>query len=316
MKARRHASSNRTFRWGLDPLFARGPLVAPPTSLTLRPGLPAERQSVLRSRQDRRRLLSGIAASLAIHTVALAVWQASSSTSEGALGALAHQRPQASDPMEFVNFRAPPREESGPPAASGGSESAVPVARVSPPALARQSSFAQRLSTTRVRAQSPNSLAGLASLPGMGDGVGSSIGDGESDGSGEMAGNGSAVYIAPRARSILRTWRPPDSVLGTEVLARILTDAAGVPTGPIELLPPTGHRETDDEIVYRVRNLDYWPATLNGEPIGAWAEITFEFCYKGTTAASPPSPGFQVGAPCEGEPVVPPATAPTRVPKP
>jgi len=201
--------------------------------------------------------------------------------------------------MEFVNFKAPPREEAGPPAASGGAENAVPVARIAPPSVTRSRSTARRLSRTRVVARSEESLAGLASLPGMGDGVGSSVGSGESDGVGEKEGNGTDIYIAPRARSILRTWKPPESVFGTEVLVRVQTDHTGAPLGPVELLPPTGHPETDAEMIYRVRGLAYWPATLNGEPVAAWAEITFEFCYRGTTAASPPSPGFGVDEPCE-----------------
>lgn len=319
MKARRHRSSNRTFRWGLDPLFTRGPLVAPPTLPSPAVDRPTERSSVLRARESRRRLLSGIAASGVIHVVAVVLWQTGLATSQGALGALAHDRPQASDPMEFINFRAPPREEAGPPASSGGAERAVPVARVAPPSLTQRRSSARRLSPDRIIARSANSLAGLASLPGMGDGVGSSVGSGESDGVGEKEGDGTDIYIAPRARSILRTWRAPDSVFGTEVLVRVQTDHTGAPLGPVELIPPTGHRDTDAEMVYRVRNLEYWPATMNGEPVAAWAEITFEFCYHGTTAASPPSPGYGVGEPCtrpeaDGEPPPGDPTNPDRSP--
>ncbi len=42
------------------------------------------------------------------------------------------------------------------------------------------------------------------------------------------------------------------------------------------------------------------PALQNGEPVAAWAEVSYRFCYDGVTAASPPSPTFGLGEePCQ-----------------
>ena len=106
-------------------------------------------------------------------------------------------------------------------------------------------------------------------------------------------------YVPARARSILRAWQPPVRMLGREVLVRVRIDADGNPTGPVELLPGTLDRATRQELIYRSRHLTYWPALRNGEPVEAWAEISYAFCYDGVTASSPPSPTFGRSDPCD-----------------
>lgn len=78
-----------------------------------------------------------------------------------------------------------------------------------------------------------------------------------------------------------------DSDPGPDVTARVHVDAAGDPTGRVELVPPTSNRRLNREIVYRVGRLEYEPGRLSDEPVAAWAEITFLFCNTGVTATSP-----------------------------
>ena len=213
--------------------------------------------------------------------------------------AFARHRPSASVEMEVIHVREAVLQEASQAAERREGETSRPVARIDPPLIVHRQPTRNRTGPSLVRAQGRPSLEGIASLPGLGNGLGAGPGRGEDDGVGEGEGEGGDVYIAPRARSILRTWSPPAHVLGTEVLARVFTNEAGQAVGPIELLPPTSDRETNDEIIYRVRNLTYWPATVNGEPVAAWAEVSFEFCYYGTTAASPPAVGFGDGVACQ-----------------
>lgn len=94
-------------------------------------------------------------------------------------------------------------------------------------------------------------------------------------------------YVQPVARDILPDWRPSRSFDGLVVTARVHLDAAGEPTGPVKLLPVPGNRRLSREITLRVRGLEYQPARRNGEPVAAWAEITFVFCHRGVAASSP-----------------------------
>lgn len=94
-------------------------------------------------------------------------------------------------------------------------------------------------------------------------------------------------YVQPVARDILPNWRTSRSLDGLVVTARVHVDAAGDPTGPVELLPLTGNGRLNRDIAYRVRGLEYEPARRNGEPVAAWAEITFVFCHTGVAASSP-----------------------------
>lgn len=97
-------------------------------------------------------------------------------------------------------------------------------------------------------------------------------------------------YVRPIALSILRDWKPRTWLHGVEITVRVYTSAAGRATGLVELVPETPDRELNGEIVARVRELAYRPAQRDGEPVAAWAEITFVFCHKGIMATSPASP--------------------------
>lgn len=113
----------------------------------------------------------------------------------------------------------------------------------------------------------------------------------------EDRGDPNERYVRPIAQDILPNWRPPVSLHGVVVTARVHIDAAGSPTGPVELVPPTENKRLNREIVSRVRWLDYQPATRDGESVAAWAEITFVFC--GTTIkATSPAPPMIPEAPC------------------
>lgn len=97
-------------------------------------------------------------------------------------------------------------------------------------------------------------------------------------------------YVRPIALSILPDWRAPASLHGVEIMVRVHISAAGRATGLVELVPQTSDPGTNREIADWVRRLSYRPALENGEPVAAWAEITFVFCNARITATSPASP--------------------------
>lgn len=298
MSALKRGASNRSFEWGLQPQFSRSMFLSPPCGDSRAREVPAVRRSEARHRRERAYALGGLVASLGVHALLL-VWSSSPVLSEGTVTAFARHRPSASVEMEVVHMREAVLQEASQPEERREGETSRPVARFEPPLLPHRQPLRDRTGPTLVRAQGRRSLDGIASLPGLGNGLGAGLGRGEDDGVGEGEGDGGDVYIAPRARSILRTWSPPPRVLGTRVLARVYTNEKGQAVGGFELIPPTSDRATNDEIAYRVRTLQYWPATINGEPVAAWAEVSFEFCYYGTTAASPPAAGFGDGVACQ-----------------
>jgi hypothetical protein len=104
-------------------------------------------------------------------------------------------------------------------------------------------------------------------------------------------------YVESIAQDILSDWRPSGSLYGVVVTARAHLDAAGQPTGLVELVPPTENQQVNRQIVSRVRTLEYQPARRGGEPVAAWAEITFVFCGMVVTATSPAPPTIPEG-PC------------------
>lgn len=287
---KRGGVSNKTVLWGLEPQFARRPHVAPPCAGSRRGEAPLAHASDVRFRREGRIASYAFGASAAAHLLLL-LWAHQPVLSEGTATAFANHRPSSSAEMEVVHLREAIIQPASEPAPSSEGRRAVPVQQIDPPLVVRRQPVRRRMGPSLVRAQGRPSLAGMA-LPGLGDGLGGRPGNGEGDGAGEGEGEGGDVYIAPRARTILRTWSPPEHVFGTEALVRVYTDEDGLPTGAIEFASQTADRETNDEIAYRVLNLTYWPATINGEPIAAWAEVSFEFCYHGTTAASPPAASY------------------------
>jgi hypothetical protein len=108
-------------------------------------------------------------------------------------------------------------------------------------------------------------------------------------------------YVQPIALGILPDWKPRWSLHGVVVTARVHLDAAGRPTGLVELVPPTQSQRVNREIVSRVRTLEYQPASRNGDSVAAWAEITFVFCGESVKATSPAPPKIPE-APCAAVP--------------
>lgn len=291
MKNSGQGSANRSFGWGASPQFSRGIFLSPPSGRSPEGGEYTLR-SVRDARRARPRLVGGIAASILIHVLVLALWQGGSFAAEGGFGDRLLTM-AAADPIEVVQLASVEEPGAAAPAESDASDNARPVPTLDPPELTVRTVRSSRVAAHLERANGSGRLpaAGLASLGGSGDGEGKGDGD----------GSGGDVYIAPRAKTILRTWKPPGSVIGSEALVRVYTDRSGRSTGVVEFVSATVDEETNREIAARVRSLEYWPASRNGEDVAAWAEISFEFCYDGITAASPASPGFGVGEPCEPE---------------
>lgn len=96
-------------------------------------------------------------------------------------------------------------------------------------------------------------------------------------GPGGGAGDGDDAFVPPMPRSVIPHWDPPESVRGLEVTVRVHVDADGHPTGDVELVPPTPDRGFNREIIERVHDMEYRPASRNGRPVSGWAEITFIF---------------------------------------
>lgn len=92
---------------------------------------------------------------------------------------------------------------------------------------------------------------------------------------GEPAGGGTRRPPVPR--SVLPEWDPPEQVRGTEVVVRVHVDAAGRPTGPVELCPPTPSRDFNRRLREKVRAMEFAPARIDGQPVAGWAELTFLF---------------------------------------
>lgn len=108
----------------------------------------------------------------------------------------------------------------------------------------------------------------MALLPGRDRGAGGGPGG---------AGEGDPAFVPPMPRSVIPHWDPPESVRGLEVTVRVHVDAEGHPTGDVELDPPTPDRGFNREIIDRVHEMEYRPASRNGRPVPGWAEITFIF---------------------------------------
>ncbi len=101
--------------------------------------------------------------------------------------------------------------------------------------------------------------------------------DGGNRGGAGGAGDGGDGFVPPMPRSVIPHWDPPESVRGLEVTVRVHVDAQGRPTGEVELLPPTPDRGFNREIIDRVHDMEYHPASRNGRAVSGWAEITFIF---------------------------------------
>jgi hypothetical protein len=61
------------------------------------------------------------------------------------------------------------------------------------------------------------------------------------------------------------------------VTARVLVSAEGQPLGEVQLVPPTPDQAFNRRLVEKVLQMQYIPGRRDGEPVEAWAEITFVF---------------------------------------
>lgn len=104
---------------------------------------------------------------------------------------------------------------------------------------------------------------------------GDATGSGSSPGPG-LGGTGSRT-TSPVPRSIVPEWDPPGEVRGMRVTARVLVSAEGRPLGEVELVPPTPDQTFNRRLVEKVLQMLYIPGRRDGEPVEAWAEITFVF---------------------------------------
>ncbi len=100
-------------------------------------------------------------------------------------------------------------------------------------------------------------------------------GSGSSPGPG-LGGPGSRT-TSPVPRSIVPEWDPPGDVRGMRVTARVLVSAEGQPLGEVQLDPPTPDHAFNRRLVEKVLQMQYIPGRRDGEPVEAWAEITFVF---------------------------------------
>lgn len=104
---------------------------------------------------------------------------------------------------------------------------------------------------------------------------GGASGSGSTPGSG-LGGTGSRT-TSPVPRSIVPEWDPPGDVRGMRVTARVLVSAEGRPLGEVQLVPPTPDEAFNRRLVEKVLQMAYIPGRRDGEPVEAWAEITFVF---------------------------------------
>lgn len=283
--------SNRPFEWSVQPLFSRGLLVAPPGPFRPRHGSPSDQAR--RTRRGRPILAVGLSGSVLIHWLVIVGWGAGRGDAPPPWS-LGTRSMSAAVPMEVVQVRPPAPPDLIEPGPTAFAVRSRPTLEIDPPRVAARRTLAASTGPVATRAVRSGSVAGFGAsvLEGMGRGLGGDVDPPKID----------EVFVQPRAKSVLRTWSPHRSLIGSEILVRVHTDATGRATGLVELIPSTGHDQTDREIQYRVLRLEYWPATVNGEPVQSWAEISFAFCFDGMTAASPPSPGFGVGEPCAEKP--------------
>jgi hypothetical protein len=105
-------------------------------------------------------------------------------------------------------------------------------------------------------------------------------------------------YVQAIAEGILPDWEPPVLLFGVVITARVYLDAAGDPTGLVQLVPAAGDEQMNRAIVSRVRTLKYRPARRGEVTVAGWAEITFVFCGESVTATSPAPPTVPEGS-CE-----------------
>lgn len=155
---------------------------------------------------------------------------------------------------------APPREIVIPPRPD-------PVTQLDEPELREESPREDGLTATFAN------LEGAVAGSRIGPGLPSASGRGDAGADAE----GRFRVTAPEPRSIIPEWDPPREVRGMEVMVRVQIDPHGRPTGDVELRPRTPNAGFNRRLIEKVLQMDYHPARRHGQPITAWAEMTFIF---------------------------------------
>lgn len=224
-------------------------------------------KSVRRRRRGFRRLLvRALAVSVLLHAALLLLWRVEPAPPPGAGGAPgAASSPsrlpdEAMRVMEVARPAAESEEETGRPVVARLPE-AAPVVRDPVPAP-------NAMSTERVSAR-PAGSPRLALATGSGGGSNSRQGSGSPGEPGRIS--------PPVPRSLLPQWDPPPEVRGSRVTVHVEVGRDGRPTGEIRLEPPTESEEFNRKLRKTLTSLRYRPGTRSGQPVVAWAEITFVF---------------------------------------
>lgn len=209
--------------------------------------------------------------SAAVHAALFLLWRGTPGPAAGeAAGASPRvEGPDAWRGVQAVAVRAEGGAEERPPAR-------VEVDRAEPRVLERSR---PRLTLRRVTTppRAPVRLAAAGQGSGR-QGQGSAPAGEGADSRGQGGGGGGDGGLSPPVpRSLLPQWDPPKSVRGSRVTVRVEVDRSGRPTGNVVLEPPTPDGSFNRRLKRRMASLEFLPATRNGEPIAAWAEITFLF---------------------------------------
>ncbi|MCG8467318.1 MAG: energy transducer TonB [Gemmatimonadetes bacterium] len=213
--------------------------------------------SIRHARADRTAWWGGLLASAILHALLFVLWVGEAPAIEEAAAGARQPRVRAGGgALQATRVSIPERAEIPPPP--------EPILSVEVPQVDRT------VEPVQVALEGAELLpAGRpAPLPGIGGGPVRGRGGGDGEGEG---------YLSPVPRSVIPQWDPPSSVRGMEVTVRVFVDAAGQPTGIVELDPPTPDAGFNREIMKQVREWEYQPARRNGSPVEGWAEITFIF---------------------------------------
>lgn len=220
-------------------------------------------ESVRGRRRGYRRLLArALALSALLHAALFALWRVGPPPQPGT-GADADGAPAPSPPEDALRVMEVRPAAEG--ADAGRPAARLPEARA--PAVREPSSArAGEMALRRVRASGAPRLA----LSGPGGSA--------SDGQGGSGTRGEPGRISPPVpRSLLPQWDPPESVRGTRVTVHVEVGRDGRPTGRVRLEPSTGNEAFDRRLEEALTSIRYRPGRRAGEPVVAWAEITFVF---------------------------------------
>lgn len=213
-----------------------------------------------RRRAFRRALVRGLALSAVLHAALAALWRAEPPPAPGTAAAADAAPSPAPVPEEAlraveVRVRAGEEERAGRPVAARLPEADRP----------------------RVREPVSGGLA-LERVPAPGAPRVSLAAGAATSGGGASGREGEPAEISPPVpRSLLPQWSPPEEVRGTRVTVHVEVGPDGRPTGEVRLEPATESEGFNRRLRESLTALRYRPALRAGEPVTAWAEITFVF---------------------------------------